>query len=137
MTGNRVLGFRPNRLRLAPPRVRMRGIAVAVTALGLALCPWLQQPANAAADAARALVTTPIDAARFVRLSGNTRPEATAAHDRGRVPDTLRMEHIQLLMKRPAEREAAVQKAIEEMHDRSSPSFHHWLNIAQIGERYG
>src|SRR5208283_1194458 len=59
------------------------------------------------------------------------------AHDRGRVPDRLRMESMQLLMRRPAETEAALRKAVDELHDPSSPKFHRWLSVAQLAERYG
>ena len=133
----RLLGLRPTQLRLALPRSGIRSIAGASLALGLALCAWLPGAANAAGDAARALITTPIDEARLVRFPGNTRPEATAARDRGRVPEALHMENIQLLMRRPAEREAALRKTLDDLHDRSSPNFHRWLSAAQLGERYG
>ncbi len=92
----------------------------------------------AAADTpARALITTPVDTAHLQRLAGNVRPEVRPASDRGRVPDALPLPHLQLLLTRPAERERALQRALQDLHDRSSPNYHRWLTSAQVGERYG
>jgi len=97
---------------------------------------WPLEPVYAQ-NAARALITTPVDGNRLIRLRGNTRPEVNAAHDAGRVPDTLVLEHMQLLLKRPAEREAALRQYLEELHDRRSPNFHHWLRHAQFAQAFG
>jgi uncharacterized repeat protein (TIGR01451 family) len=105
--------------------------------LALGLCTWLPAAANAPGGAARALITTPIDEVRFVRLSGNTRPEANAANDRGRVPDSLEMEHMQLLLKRPAEREASLRSFTEALQDRASPHYHRWLKVGEFREQFG
>ncbi len=91
-------GLRPNLLLLA--------------LLALGLCPGLHGTANATGDVARALITMPIDEARLVKLEGNTRPEASAANDRGRVPDSLVLEHLQLLLRRPVERQVALESSI-------------------------
>src|SRR5580658_1789256 len=68
-----------------------------------------------------------IDESRLVTLQGNTRPEATARNDRGIVSDDLPMEHMLLQLKRSSEREAALKQYIDELHDKTSPNFHHWL----------
>jgi uncharacterized repeat protein (TIGR01451 family) len=106
-------------------------------ALGFALAPWLMQPAWAQIGAARALITAPIDNTQLLRLSGNTRPETRTANDRGRVPDTLSLQHMQLLLKRPEERGAALRRYIQDLHDRTSPNFHRWLNVTQFAQRFG
>src|SRR5271165_1011060 len=133
----RLLRHRRNQLRPAAPRDRARRGAGALLGIAAALTISLHEPATAAGSSRRAAVVSPVDESRLVRFNGNTRPEATAAHDRGRVPDALRMENIQLLMRRPAQSEAALRKAIDELHDRSSPNFHRWLNVAQLADRYG
>jgi uncharacterized repeat protein (TIGR01451 family) len=112
-------------------------LALALVVSVLALLPRLSEPAYAQGSTARALITAPIDAAQLMRLSGNTRPEVGAANDRGRVPNALLMEHLQLQLKRPAERETALRRYIEELHDRASPNFHRWLSVATLSERYG
>ncbi len=87
--------------------------------------------------AARPLITQPVDVSRLITLTGNKRPEANARNDRGPVPDNLPMEHMLLQLRRPAERERALEQFIEQLHDRSSPNFHHWLSAQELGQRYG
>jgi len=84
-----------------------------------------------------ALVTQPIDDAITVELAGNVRPEAIAANDRGAVDDARVLDHIQLLLNRPAETEAALVRVIDELHDPKSPQFHAWLTVDQFTARYG
>ncbi len=118
-----------------PRRSRRLLLAAALAALALAAGAF--QPARAQSAPARVLVTADIDAHELVRLSGNTRPEARTARDLGRVPDSMPLEHMLLLLKRPAERELALGRYIGQLHDRRSPLFHRWLSAAQLGERYG
>ena len=106
--------------------------------LAPALTSWWPQQAHAEiGSTARSLITATVDETRMVRLAGNTRPEANARNDRGRVSDSLPLEHMQLLLKRPAEREAALQRYIDQLHDRTSPYFHHWLSASELGRRFG
>ncbi len=93
--------------------------------------------APAQATPARVQITAPVDDGNRLVLKGNLRPEARAANDRGRVPDALPMPHLQLMLARPVEREAALARAINELTDRGSPNYHRWLTAAQLGERYG
>jgi len=86
---------------------------------------------------ARPLVTAKIDENDLVTLRGNTRPEATAGNDRGRVADATPLEHMFLLLQRAPEREQALETMIDQMHDRTSPNFHHWLTPEQFGANYG
>jgi uncharacterized repeat protein (TIGR01451 family) len=115
----------------------IRTLRKSLLAVGLALIPWLLEPASAQTSAAQPQITAPVDNSQPVRLRGNTRPEANARNDRGLVPDTLGMEHMQLLLKRTHEREAALQQYIKELHDRASPNFHRWLSAAQFAQRFG
>jgi uncharacterized repeat protein (TIGR01451 family) len=117
------------------PRSRRFIVSVAVAALVLASGAWTS--AWAQTPAARVLVTEPIDARQLVRLAGNTRPEARAANDRGRVPDSMPLPHMLLLLKRPPERELALRHYIQQLHDRRSAFFHHWLTAADFGRRFG
>ncbi|MGF6899560.1 hypothetical protein P3T22_000802 [Paraburkholderia sp. GAS348] len=75
------------------------------------------------AQTARQLVTQVIDERQTVELAGKTRPEVSAGGDRERVEDTLILERMQLLLKRPAEREAALVRFIDQLHDSKSPYF--------------
>jgi subtilase family serine protease len=83
------------------------------------------------------LITGPIDNSRLVTLAGNTRPEANARNDRGPLQEGFRLDHMILVLKPAPEEEAALKEFIDELHDKTSPNFHKWLNAYQIGERYG
>jgi hypothetical protein len=85
----------------------------------------------------RALISEAISETKLVTLAGNTRPEATAANDRGPVDDSFPMEHLWLQLRRSPEREQALESYIDQLSDRHSPNFHHWLTAKQVGERYG
>src|ERR1700722_5907285 len=71
--------------------------------LGLTCSPAAQS--TGAAPEARVLITRPIDSSRLRTLAGNTRSEANAQNDRGKVPDTFAMDHMLLQMQRTPERE--------------------------------
>ena len=83
------------------------------------------------------LITEKVDDAKLVTFPGNTRPEANARNDRGRLPDNFPLQHIMLLLRRSPVQEQALEKLIDELHDSQSPYFHHWLTAAELGERYG
>jgi subtilase family serine protease len=116
-------------------RANARGLMSSLLALGVLFTA--AAPALAQTDTARVLITAPVDDSQRVPLPGNTRSEATAANDRGRLPDAQPLHHLQLLLKRPIERELALQRYIAQLHDRRSPYFHRWLTAAEIGRRYG
>lgn len=114
------------------PRYRS-GIPVFLMML-VALCSTASE---SMAQTARQLVTQVIDERHTVELTGNTRPEANAGNDRGRVEDTLVLDHMQLLLKRPVERDAALARFIDLLHDPKSSYFHQWLTAEQFRADYG
>jgi hypothetical protein len=81
-------------------------------------------------------VTEPIRETDRAVLSGNTRPEVRPENDRGRVPDTLPLGHLQLLLRRPPELEAELTHFQAEQQDPGSPNFHHWLSAKEFGARF-
>jgi subtilase family serine protease len=85
----------------------------------------------------RALITQPIDSAVLVTLAGNTRGEATASNDLGKVDDSFAMEHMLLQLQRGPEGEKAVQAFVDQQHDPKSPNFHKWLTAEEFGKRFG
>ncbi len=94
-------------------------------------------PSQAQTNQARHLITQRIDENQRRTLWANTRPEANAINDRGAVTDSLALDHMMLLLRRPAEREQALAQLIDQMHDRKSPNYHHWLTAKEFGERFG
>lgn len=102
--------------------------------LGLTL---LQAQSPSDARPARVLVTQPIDSSRLFVLAGNTRPEANAQNDRGKVGDTFAIPHMLLQLQRSPEREQELRNFIDQQHNSTSPNFHRWLTAVQFGEIYG
>ena len=111
--------------------------------LGLFALPLLVSPlsfnlaarAQTIAAAPRPLITQVVDEATLATLRGNTRPEATAAHDRGLASDDLAMDHMLLQLQRSPEQELALTRFIDALHDPASPSYHQWLTAEQFGSR--
>ena len=85
----------------------------------------------------RALINSVINETQRITLGGNTRFEASTANDRGPAEGTLVLDHMQLLLKRSPEAEAALQKLMTEQQTVGSPNYHHWLTAAEFGERFG
>ncbi|HEX5227497.1 MAG TPA: S53 family peptidase [Bryobacteraceae bacterium] len=83
------------------------------------------------------MIQEPVENTVLRTLAGNVRPEARPANDRGAVEDSLRMDHMLLQLQRSPEQEEAVRGFIEDLHDVSSPGFHHWLTAEQFGKSYG
>jgi len=82
-------------------------------------------------------ITEAVDEGKMVTLRGNTRPEANARNDRGRVPDDLSLPHLLLLLKRSPQQESALDEFIDQLNDKTSPNFHQWLTPAEFGQQYG
>ena len=82
------------------------------------------------------LVTRSISDNNLVTLAGNTRPEANARNDRGRVPDNVPIRMI-LVLRRSPQQEQALEQFMAQQTDPGSPYFHQWLTPQQFGERYG
>src|SRR5580704_15306256 len=83
------------------------------------------------------LITEKVDETKLVMLPGNTRPEANATNDRGRIADSFSLEHMMLLLRRSSGQERALEELIDRLHDSESPDFHHWLTALELGVKYG
>jgi hypothetical protein len=83
------------------------------------------------------LIARAVDENQLVTLSGNTRSEAIAQNDRGRVPDDLPLRHLLLQLKRSPGQQAELRQLLDEQQDPHSPNYQHWLTAAQFGERFG
>jgi len=85
----------------------------------------------------RSLITGTTDENNLVTLRGNTRSEANPQNDAGRVADETVMDHMLLQLQRAPEREQALVTMIDQLHDKKSANFHHWLTPEQFGQNYG
>jgi subtilase family serine protease len=82
-------------------------------------------------------ITEALDNGRRVILQGNVRPEVRPEYDRGRVADSLPLQHLLLQLKRSAEQERALEEFLTDLHTQGSPRFHRWLTARQFGEQFG
>jgi MYXO-CTERM domain-containing protein len=72
-----------------------------------------------------------------VTLAGNTHPLARSEFDLGPVDRDFPLDHLQLVLKRSAEKAASLDANIDALHDPGSSGYHRWLTAAEFGERYG
>jgi subtilase family serine protease len=112
-----------------------------VVLVGVVSTAWAAQvgqtTASTGSGQATPLITGKVNDSHLVTLAGNTRPEANAKNDRGRVADDFRLDHMILQLRRSPEQEQALEEYIDQLHDPASPNFHQWLTAEQLGEKYG
>jgi trimeric autotransporter adhesin len=82
-------------------------------------------------------ITGPIDGRVRVTLKGNVHPLAQPRFDLGAVADSFPASRMLLLLRRSAEREAALQQFLQQAHRTGGPSYHAWLTPRQFGALYG
>jgi hypothetical protein len=97
----------------------------------------IQAQTSAKASSALPLITQQVDDSVRTTLHGNVSPLARAVNDRGAADASLQAPRMQLLLKRPADREAALEQYIVDIHNKNSASYHKWLTPAQIAQQYG
>lgn len=106
--------------------------AISSFALTASMVPAVQ------AATPKTLITARIDETKLVNLPGNTRASARdPQNDRGVVDDSLQLDHMLLLLDRPAQSQAELTTLIDAMHTPGSPQFHQWLTPEEIGSRFG
>jgi subtilase family serine protease len=72
-----------------------------------------------------------------VTIPGNVSPYATAENDRGLASDSLPLEHILIQLKRPTEREQALQQFMHDQQTPGSANYRKWLTSEEFGQQYG
>ncbi|MDE3186180.1 MAG: Ig-like domain repeat protein [Acidobacteriota bacterium] len=91
-----------------------------------------------AQDSARAArIVDKVDESQLVPLKGDTHPEANSRNDLGPVSPNLPMTDLVLVLRRSPEQQAAFDEFVSSQYDSSSPNFHHWLEPAEVGKRFG
>jgi hypothetical protein len=121
-----------NRSTLQSRALVLLVVLLAVAALSL---PAFAQTSSGTSVPDR--ITQAIDESNLVTLSRNTRPEANRANDRGALPEGFAVEHMFLLLQRSSQQEKALDTLIDQLNDKKSPNFHHWLTAEQFGQKYG
>lgn len=83
------------------------------------------------------LITEKIDESKLHRLAGNTRSEANAANDRGRVSDDLSLDHMLLQLQRGPAQQKALDQFVDALHNPQSASYHRWLTAGEFNQQFG
>jgi hypothetical protein len=86
--------------------------------------------------ASRALITENVDRTRMVTTLGAVHTDVASSKDLGEADGKTVMDHIQLILRRPAERQAAFDAEVESLHTPGSVNFHQWLTPETIGEEF-
>src|SRR3984957_2810274 len=73
----------------------------------------------------------------LVQLSGNTHHLALPEFDRGLVADSLRMDHLYVVLSRSPKQEAALGQLAAELQNRHSANYHKWLTAEELGKKFG
>lgn len=108
-----------------------------VLAAGAALaCALAAQAPNVSVTHARAVIKDSVDDSRLVPL-GRQSPVVPGANDRGRVKDDVALDHMVLVLRRPAEQEGALESFLAQQSDPTSSNYHRWLTAAEYGARFG
>jgi hypothetical protein len=94
------------------------------------------------ASLAQSFVTAPriaanVDDSSLTALKGNVPHLARAEYDQGEASPSLQLTHMRLVLSRSAEQQAALDKYLAELQDKSSPNYHKWLTPEQFGKLYG
>jgi subtilase family serine protease len=84
----------------------------------------------------RRLITQSVDDNRRVTLTGNVRPEVNSKNDRGPVPDSFRMDHLQLTLRLPEEKRHELEQYLKDLQDPHSPSYHQWLTPQRFKDEF-
>jgi hypothetical protein len=87
--------------------------------------------------APRSLITEKVDRTRTLQIPGASNPIVGKYADLGEVDGATPIQHIQLLLRRPAERQAAFDAQLEALHTKGSPSYHKWLTPDVVGTEFG
>src|SRR5580700_8047139 len=90
------------------------------------------------ASSHQALVTQPVNDRVLTTLRGNTRPEAlNPENDRGMVADSLPLNHMLLLLKRPVALQRELDELVQEQNEPGSANYHRWLTTEEFGSQFG
>ncbi len=106
-------------------------------ALATAALPAAVNAAVPAAPAATSLITAPLNAAHGQSLDYDAPLVMHVVSDAGALASGTALEHLQLVLNRPAERQAALDALVKQQLDPASPNFHKWVEPAEFGPAFG
>ena len=90
-----------------------------------------------AASAQQDRITAVIDTSRTVVLTGNRNARAVPEADLGAVEAGQAISGIDIVFKRTATQQAALDQLLAEQQDPASPNYHNWLTPEEFAELFG
>ncbi len=99
------------------------------------LCATLLSGVSAGA-AASPLVSAPVDDTVTLAIAHERSPLLAASSDLGKASDAQALTHVNLVLRRPADRQAALDKLVHDQQDAKSPDYRRWLKPADL-RKYG
>ena len=106
-------------------------------ALITAALPGAVEAAVPAVPAAASLITAPLDPAHGQSLDYDAPVAMHVVSDAGALATGTALQHLQLVLNRPAERQAALDALVKQQLDPASPNFHKWVEPAEFGAAFG
>src|ERR1035437_10672452 len=97
-----------------------------VTIIGVLLCgsaSWGQS------SAVLPRISGPVDESLRTTLKGNVPSKARAQFDQGKVAGSTQLTHVRLVLSPSSEQQAALDKYMAELQDKSAPNYHEWLPL--------
>ncbi len=82
-------------------------------------------------------ISGPVNETSVVTLHGNVSARARTEFDVGEAPPATQLSHVRLVLSRSPEQQAALDKYMADLQDKSSPNYHKWLTPDQFGKLYG
>ncbi|MFL6307456.1 MAG: protease pro-enzyme activation domain-containing protein [Candidatus Sulfotelmatobacter sp.] len=79
----------------------------------------------------------PVDELSLTTLQGNVPAVARPQYDRGEAEGTVQLNQVRIVLARSANQQQALDRFEQELQEKSSPHYHHWLTPDQFGRLYG
>jgi pseudomonalisin len=87
--------------------------------------------------AAVPMVTAPVDDNIALKLDYDAPMAMHIVSDKGALGSSARLEHVQLVLNRPAARKAALDQLVKDQLDPKSADFHRWVSPSEFGTLFG
>src|ERR1700678_3025902 len=87
--------------------------------------------------AAVPMVTAPVDDNITTRLDYDAPMSAHVVSDKGALASSTRLERVQLVLNRPAARQAALDQLVQDQLDPKSADFRRWVSAGEFGRLFG
>ncbi|MDE1160708.1 MAG: protease pro-enzyme activation domain-containing protein [Acidobacteriaceae bacterium] len=117
-------------IRNALYRTLWTGAALAVSVFSLA-------PMSAQIAPAARRITTTVNNADRVSLSGSLRKNLKAATDLGSANASMPARHVMMTLQRSDDRQAALDQYLSDVQNPDSAQYHQWLTPIEYGARFG